>query len=230
VHVLLLPLAGVAGRGLLHALGVRRHDLVDDRDQLVRVRHLAGRRPGRDAADEEGLGHVERADAGEVALVQQRLADRAAGDGEQPPPRLGGVPGLAEDVGPEVADERVLAVGAHQVEHPELVPDRRPLGVGQDRPDPAVPARPPAGPVHPPLALHAEVAVQGETAGHPGEQVLPGARDVEDLPAAQVHGGERRPAQVAGDELAPGQGGVQPPGRPPDHVAFGHAPTLPPPG
>jgi len=46
VDVLPLPPAAVTGGGLLDALGVRRHEPVDECDERGRVGHLARRRPG----------------------------------------------------------------------------------------------------------------------------------------------------------------------------------------
>ena len=64
--------------------------------------------PRVDAADEQGLDLVEVADAGQVALVEDRDADLLVGVLPEPAQRLVEVPVGAEDVGPEVADQPVL--------------------------------------------------------------------------------------------------------------------------
>jgi hypothetical protein len=58
-----------------------------------------------DAGDEAELGALDFADAGEVALVEQRFADGYVGRGREPAYRLLGVPVGAEEVGAEVTDQ-----------------------------------------------------------------------------------------------------------------------------
>ena len=75
-------------------------------------RTVADRRPRIDAADEQHLGLVQVADAGQVALIEQRLADRRIGLRAQPARRAAaGVPVRAEQVGAEVADQLGLVGG-----------------------------------------------------------------------------------------------------------------------
>ena len=89
----------------------------------------------RDVAGEEAeLGAVDGADAGEVALVEQRLAERAVGVGRQPADGLVLVPVGAEQVGPEVADDLVLVLAQHQLDDAELEPDADPVADVEDDP------------------------------------------------------------------------------------------------
>ena len=60
------------------------------------------------AAEEADLGLVDVADAGEVALLEQRVADRGVRVGPQVRQGHVGVPVGAEQVGSEVADQVVL--------------------------------------------------------------------------------------------------------------------------
>ena len=128
------------------------------------VGYVGHRRPWRDAAQEQRLGHVEGADAGEVALVEQRLSDRAFRRRAQPANRVVRVPVGPEQVRPEVPDNPAFVRGGDEVQHPQLVPDRRPVVVREDSPDVALATAPPAlaGAVHVPGAVHAQVAVQGQ--------------------------------------------------------------------
>ena len=79
-------------------------------------------------AQEAEFGLVDVADSGEVALVQQGLAEGASGVGEEPALGFGGVPVGAEQVGAEVADGRRLLGGAQQFEHGEAVADGGAVG------------------------------------------------------------------------------------------------------
>ena len=93
------------------------------------------------AADEQRLDLVEVADAGQVALVDQRDADLLVGVLAQPAQRLVEVPVGAEDVGPEVADEPVLLGGGHDVDVVQPVADALPVVGGQDQRGRRRPAR-----------------------------------------------------------------------------------------
>ena len=104
----------------------------------VQVRHVAHRPPGVDALEEQHFCSKNIADPGQVALVQQRLADRPARAGAEPAGRLGEVPVLAEQIGPEVADHGVLPAGGQDLHDAELVTDRLPGCVGQNEPDAVV--------------------------------------------------------------------------------------------
>ena len=66
---------------------------------------LAVALPRAEAAQEQHLGLVHVADAGQVPLVEQGLADRQAGLGAQPPYRLGAVPVRAEQVGTQMSGD-----------------------------------------------------------------------------------------------------------------------------
>ena len=103
-----------------------------------------GRRPRPEPLREQGLGREDRADA--RRRPSGRAAPRRPASTRGPPsaaaPRRAST-GLAEDVRPEVADERALVAGAHDVEHAQVVPDRGPVGGGQHGADAAAPGPPP---------------------------------------------------------------------------------------
>ena len=82
--------------------------LADDRCEAG---YVGDRPPGREAGQEQHLGLVEVADAGQVALVEQGLADRATGVGEQPAHGFVGVPVRVEQVRAEVPDDARLVAG-----------------------------------------------------------------------------------------------------------------------
>ena len=88
-------------------------------DQPVQVGYLAHRTPRADTAQEQGLGPVNCSDSGEVALVEQRLADGAIRLGPEPADRLVGVKLRAEQVRAEVTDGGVLAAGADDLDDAE---------------------------------------------------------------------------------------------------------------
>ena len=96
----------------------------DDGPQLARA-ELADGCPRPHTLQVQHLRVPHRADAGEVALVEQRRPDvpvRAAqqvGDGDL------GVPVGAEQVGAEMSDEAAFVGRADEVDHPELGADRR---------------------------------------------------------------------------------------------------------
>ena len=197
---------------------------VDERRQV----DLAHRRPRRAPAQEAQLVGPEVADAGQVALVEQRRGERAARVGRQPPHRLGGVPAGAEQVGPEVADDVVLAVGAQQLDdrHVQRV-GGGPVGGQHDAHALVeVAGQPLAGADHGPAAGHPQVRVQGDAAGEPGEQVLAARHGAEHLAAGQVRGGEAGDAQVAAHDGPAGQARLEPAGHPPDAVPLRHRSRL----
>ena len=91
-------------------------------DHPQRVGDDADRRARVVAGEEAQLGAVDRADPGEVALVEQCLAERARGVGGQPSDGLLLVPVGAEQVGAEVADDVVLAFAGEELDDPEADP------------------------------------------------------------------------------------------------------------
>ncbi|KQV15942.1 hypothetical protein ASC99_28770 [Kitasatospora sp. Root107] len=138
------------------------------------VQHREGvgdRGPGGEPGQEAQLVGVDVADPGQVALVQQRGAERAPRIGGQPADRLGGVPVRAQQVGTEMADHRVLVRTPEQLDHRQPVPDGRPPLDPEHHPD-LVPR--PSGPPLPravqlPAAVHPQVGVQSQPAVEPGQ-------------------------------------------------------------
>src|SRR5262249_55646475 len=114
---------------------------------------------------------------GQVALVQQRLAERPVRLGGQPAHRLVRVPVRAEQVWPEVADQGVLPGGLHQGEVVHPVADARPRVVGQHGPDLG---RGPPTPIAPiaPAALSAPAV--------PAAESVPAVSDAPVVPAVPV--------------------------------------------
>ena len=85
-------------------------------------------------ADEAQLGGVHVADAGEVALVEQRVAQRAVRLGQQAAYGLVGVPVGAEQVRAEVTDGRLLGVALEELDDAEREAHRDLVGGGEDDP------------------------------------------------------------------------------------------------
>ena len=192
---------------------------------------VGGVRPRVDALQEQRLAGPHRADAGEVALVEQGGADAGpvqVGDG------LLLVEVGAEDVRAEVADQGALLAGADEVEHAQPQPGRRPLLGDQQRADvvgaastavEALPAsrvgaaaRGDGGRVRgrardAPLALHPQVGVQRPAGVEAVQDVLAARHDLGDGLArrgrswrAPASAGPRRPAPV---RRAPRAAGAQ---------------------
>ena len=123
-----------------------------------------------------------------------------------------------------MTDQRALVASRdqRQVVHP--VADGLPALVAQDGADGVTgSAGPPLpGAEHVPAAVHAQVAVQGELRGDPGQQVL-ADRDHGLHPVAdQVDGGQCWHPQVEGRQVRAGEGDVQRARSAPDDIAFGH--------
>lgn len=91
--------------------------------------------PGGDAGQEAQLASVDIADAREVALVQEGLAEGAVRGGEEAFHGEVEVPVRSQQVRPEVADGLALLAGAQEFEDGEAVADGGVVGVGQDRAD-----------------------------------------------------------------------------------------------
>ncbi len=98
-----------------------------------------------------------------------------------------------------------LLVGPQQFQHREPVADSRVLAVAEDRADLVSRTAPPplARRVHPPGAVHPQMAVEGQPALDPGQQVFPARDDVQDGTAGEVGGGEAGDAQVRPGQLPP---------------------------
>src|SRR5271169_4483740 len=110
-----------------HLVGVEQP--VPKIDQGFQVPDLTDGTPGIDAPQEQHLCSKICARTGQVALVEQGLADRAAGFGGQPPYRLGAVPVRAEQIRSQVPGDLRLFAGPDQFDDAELIADRLPVVV-----------------------------------------------------------------------------------------------------
>ena len=241
MDVVVLAFPANPGAGLDGVGKVGRHQAASPRDHAVqRVRAEGGSvRPRVDALQEQRLTGPHRADAGEVALVEQGRADRAGeiGDG------LLLVEAGTEDVRAEVADEGALLAGADEVEHAQPEPGRRPLLGDQQSPDvvgaasAAVEALPAArvsaascgdgGRVggrtgDAPLPLHLQMGVQRPAGVKALQDVLATRHDLRDHLAHQIGRGQPRPAQVRGNEHPSSERLVQSGAGTEDGVALWH--------
>src|SRR6202022_4863171 len=116
--------------------------------------------------------------------------------------------------------------GADQFDHAELIPDRLPVVVGEQQPDPvAVPDPFGRGPDLP-GAVHAQVGVDGEAVLGPDEQVLAAGDGLGHAIAGQVGGGQPRDTEVAAGQRPPRQRPVQAAGGVPDDVSLGDDPSV----
>src|SRR5215207_10889120 len=106
----------VTGRRLRVAVLVGVQQTMREIDPRAEIPDVIHPGPRRDAAQEAQLGLVDVADAGEVALVEQRLTDLAVQPGHQPSGCLGRIPVGAEKVGAEMPDELVLAGPRYDVD------------------------------------------------------------------------------------------------------------------
>ena len=114
----------VGGGDLAGALFIRLQQLPGQFHQFGQLIDLANRAPWANPAKEQRLGLVDVADAGQVALVEQRLADGLARIGGQPADRLGCVPVRAEQIRAEVADGARFLTRAEDFDDAELAADR----------------------------------------------------------------------------------------------------------
>ena len=223
--MLLAPLQ-VAGRYVAVALFVRLEQSPGQVNQGAEIRYRPGGPPRIDAAQEQHLGLVDIPDPGQVFLVEQRLADRAVRLGAQSPHRFVAVPVGAQQIRAQVAGDPRLLAGADQPDDAELVPDRLPVLVGEHQPDPVIVPYPLGRGPHPPGAVHAQVGVDGQPVTGPGEQVLAAGCGLGDHVAGQVHGGQPRDTEVAAGQRPSRQCLMQAASRLPDHVSFGHEPSV----
>src|SRR5829696_756368 len=129
----------VAGRRLRVAVLVGLQQAMCEVDPRAEISDVTHRGPRRDAAQEAQLGLVDVAYPGEVALVDQRLADLAVRLRGQPSGCLGRVPVRAEQVGTEVPDQLVLAWPWDDVDYRDPVPHGVVGAIGQH--DPHLPLR-----------------------------------------------------------------------------------------
>ena len=193
-----------------------------------RVGDQADRRARVVAGEEAQLGAVDRADAGEVALVEQRLAERTVGVGREPADGLLPRPSRGRaGRGRDGRRRRPRARGA-PAPRPRAGSRPRPGRRRRARPGPGGRACSSARPVEdPPGALHLQVGVQGPARPSgvgvdAGEQVLAAGDGLDDGAAGQVDGGDARHPEVGAASARGPTAPVQQPGRPPDRVALGH--------
>ena len=237
VHVAGLAASQRAGGGLRPAAAVGGEQPLGEVDHAVqvRLRDVADRRPRPDAAQEQRLGLVEVADAGEVALVEQGLGDRDVGFGGDPPDRLGRVPVGPSRSGPRwptsvgssaVGDQRQLVQVV--ADRDRVRPCAAPPGSGAPAgPPSARPARTPAR-RRPSAGASAGCAVVPGGRRQPQQQVLAAAGRLDHRPAGRGRAvascGTRKSDAVssrAASARSSDAGGV------PDGVAFGHGSILP---
>jgi hypothetical protein len=185
----LLAAAPVAGGDLADPVFVRVQQAAREFGHRPEVRDGAGRLPRVDAAQEQHLGLIQVADAGQAALIEQRLADGAARFGGQPPYRFGAIPVRAEQIWPQVPGDLILVAGANQLDHAELITDRLPGIVGEHQPDLVAVLDLLGGPPDSPAAVHAEMSVDGEAVLGPGQQVLAARGGLDNHLTGQVGGG-----------------------------------------
>ena len=155
-------------------------------------------RHGSDPAQEQRLCPVQVADAGQVPLVQQCLADRSRpgrpGAAARPRPRPS--PGPSRS-GPRWPTTR----SSCSVGTTSTTPSRYPIAwrwsLAEDEPDPVITRQVVAGRPDPPGSVHAQVRVDGDPAVHPGQQVLAPGDGAGHGPPGQVGRGEPRHPEVA---------------------------------
>jgi hypothetical protein len=151
-----------SGRGLLRVVAIGADQPLRGRDELAQVGDVRDARPRIDPLDEQRLGLVEVADAGQVALIEQRLADRDVRLRVEPAQHLVDVPVGAEQVRAEVTDELVLVRRHDDPQIMHAIARREPGGIADPRADHVlgVTVRTPAGRHQVPRAVHPQVAVQ----------------------------------------------------------------------
>jgi hypothetical protein len=174
---------------------------------------------------EQRLGVVQRPDAGQQPLVEQCLADGSLRVAPKVGQGGGQIPVGTEQIRAEMPDERAFVRRGHEIQHAEAGADAGPLGGAEDSPDAVLAQladRDLVGPRHPPLAVHAQVAVQRHTRVQPLQHVLAAGYHLGGGGAAQVDGGQGGPAQVADRHDVPGQRLVQSVGGAPHGVALRH--------
>ena len=135
------------------------------------VGDIADGTPRPDAAQEQRLGLVHVADAGKIALVEQRVGNRSIRRRGQIRNRARCIPIRTEEIGPEMVDKRVLVGGRDERDVVQVITHGSDLAGLQDDPD-RVRRAPPAftRPERTPGAVHPQVGVQGRAgAGRIGQ-------------------------------------------------------------
>src|SRR3954452_12510071 len=82
-------------------------------------------------------------------------------------------------------------------------------------------------PVQMPAAVHPEMAVHGQAARQPHQQVLAASNDLEHRPAAEVGGRECGHPEVGPGQLLPGERLIEALTGPPDGVTLRHGAEVP---
>ena len=104
-------------------------DVTPDTGSRPAANDGADRGPRRDAGQKQQLVFVHIADAGEVALVVQRLADGPLWSGQQTAYRFGRIPVRTEDVRAEMPDHGGFVGGPQYGEVVQSEAERLPLGI-----------------------------------------------------------------------------------------------------
>ena len=186
----------IAGGDLVGALEFARISCWARSTSRARSTSPTGRpgcRPDRNA----GSRGVEVADAGEVALVEQRLDRSARRVGHAAGGRPRQRPVAAEQVGPEMSDDGLPRRRAATTSTmPSRKPDRSATSALREHEPCLEGRRPPPRrrPVDVPGALHLQMGVEGDV-GEPGQQVLAAADGLVDRLADEV---ERRASEGPG--------------------------------
>src|SRR6185437_4705297 len=122
--------------------------------QGTQVCHFPHRPPRAETSQEQHFCSKYVSHPGQVALVEQGLADRAGRVRAEPAFRLRLVPVRAQHVGAKVADRALLVGGGQDLHDAEQVADGLPGVVGEDQPDAVAATGPFGGGLDPPGAVH----------------------------------------------------------------------------
>ena len=174
-------------------------------------RDLADRRARVVAGEEAQLGAVDRADAGQVALVEQRLAERAVGVGGEPADGLLARPSRGR-AGPGRGGRRPRSSCSRSTSSttPSWKPTAARSARVEDDPGQVAGLAPPLAAVEdPPGALHLEVGVQGPRSPVVGSmrvsRCLPRETRLHDGAAGQVDRRDGGHPEVGAGQGATGQ-------------------------
>src|SRR5215469_8126743 len=228
VHPGLLATGRVAGRDLAGVFLVRFQQPPCEFDDRLEIARGADRPRRAEATQEQDFGLIEVADAGQIGLVQQRLADRPPGRGAQPAYGLGGVPVVAQQVRTQMADHALFRSGRQDLDDSQLVPDGLPFGILEYQPDPVIARRRVLRGPDPPGTVHPQVRVNGDCAVDPDEQVLAARDGLEYGAPGEVGCREPGDPEIAAGQLQAAQRPVELAGDPPDHVSLWHGSRISP--
>ena len=157
-------------------------------DESVDSGHHGHRCPRVDAGQEAGLGLVQVSYPRQVALVEERLADRSFPSAGQPPHRLVKVPVGSEQIWTEMAYHRLFSRSAQHLHETQPEANTHPVGRCQDQAYLETGTAPPAAhAVKVPRAVHLEVRVHRQARLRPEQQVLAPGHHFADSAAGQIH-------------------------------------------